>query len=531
MSRGNFVTGVVVTTGIGGLVFCWTWLNRTFQERNTVDFRVAFDDVKGLKGMEEVRVAGFQVGSVKSVQLAPDGRKAITLLRINRDVKIPVDSKISVSSGLLGGGAVVTIVPGNKGELITEATTKESPLTGEPAAGLDSALAGVSKFTNDDALRADLTATAHNLRLVSDKINKLGAIGALDDPKGDLQGTLRNLQATSALLPGTMKRVDRVLANAADVAASAKTIAPLLEKQVVVLSRETQTLVKDLDTVMKSGGRIAAETEGLAREAKLTVADSRESIKALLRSANDAASGAAGLAEQLAGLVGDKDLKGNIIAATGNLTKVSDNLVAISQKLDVTAGTLSQTATDPELLGNIKLTVANVKDASGSIKNLMARVESLRLPGEKKISTSPSPNRPVERGKQPTWYEPGLTGDFLYDTKAERFQLDTNYAQVSGGQLFRVGVADATERNRINVQLGQKSGELWTRYGLFGSKLGVGFDTQAGPLQWRLDLLDPNHFTANTRLRARLNNNTALVFGLDSVGNGNRPSVGLQIRK
>jgi ABC-type transporter Mla subunit MlaD len=531
MSKRDILTGVLVTTAVVGVAASRAWLNRSFEERDTVDFRVAFEDAKGLKGGEEVRVAGFQVGSVKEVRLSDDGHKAITLLRVNRTVKIPLDSKISVSSGLLGGGAVVTITPGKASTLITETTTKVAPIEGEPAAGLDAALAGVSKLTNDDALRADLTATAHNLRLMSEKINTLGAIGALDDPKGDLQGTLRNLRATSALLPGTLKRMDTVLVNAADVAGSAKNIAPSLEKQLATLTKETQSLIKDLDEVLKSGGRIAAETEGLAREAKLTVADSRESIKVLLRSANDAASGAAGLAEQLAGLVGDKDLKGNIVAATTNLTKVSDNLVAISQKLDATAGTLSQTATDPELLGNIKLTVANVKDASGSIKNLMARVETIRLPGEKKISSPTPQNSPAKTGKQPTWYEPGLTGDFLYDTKAERFQLDTNYAQVSGGQLFRVGVTDATERNRVNVQVGQKSGELWTRYGLFGSKLGVGFDTQAGSLQWRLDLLDPNHFTANTRLRARLNNNTALVFGLDSVGNGNRPSVGLQIRK
>ena len=528
MSKRDIVTGVVVTGAVAGFVLAKGWLNRSWEERNSTDFRVAFEDAKGLKGGEEVRVAGFQVGSVKSVVLSDDGRKAVTLLRISGGVKIPRDSKISVSSGLLGGGSVVTITPGKATDPITEATTKATPIEGEPAGGLDSALAGVSKFTNDDALREDLMATAHNLRLVSEKINKMGAIGALDDPQGDLQGTLRNLRAASAQLPSTLKKVDTVIANAAELSASAKNIGPLLEKQVTALSKETTILVKDLDAVMKSGGRIAAETEGLAKEAKLTVADSRASIKALLRSANDAASGVAGLTEQLSELAGNKDLKNNVVAATGNLVLVSNNLVAISQKLEATTGTLSQAATDPELLGNIKATVANVKDASGSIKNLAARVETIRLPGEKKNGPV---NPPAPPKKQLSWYEPGLTGDFLYDTKAERFRLDTNYALVTGGQLWRVGLTDTTERNLVNVQLGQKSGEFWTRYGLFGGKLGVGFDTQVGPLQWRLDLQDPNRFTANTRLRARLNDSTALTLGLDSVGNGNRPLIGLQIRK
>lgn len=531
MNRGHFVTGFTVVLGVVGFALSRAWLNQSFEERNSTDFRVAFEDAKGLKGGEEVRVAGFKVGSVKEIGLAPDGRKAIALLRVNGGVKIPLDSKISVASGLLGGGAVVTIVPGSATDAITDKTTKEKPIAGEPAGGLDSALAGVSKYTNDDALRADLMATAHNLKEVSDKINKLGAIAALDDPKGDLQGTIRNLRLASAQLPATLKKVDAVIGNAAELSESAKNIGPLLEKQVTALSKDTQMLVRDLDAVMKKGGNIASEAEGLAKEARLTVADSRESIKALLRSANDAASGAAGLAEQLKSLVGDKDLRNNIVAATGNLTKVSENLVAISAKLDATAGTLSQTATDPELLGNIKTTVANVKDASGSIKNLAARVEALRLPGEKKTAGTSPENPPKTSQKMPTWHEPGLTSDFLYDTKAERFRLDTHYAQVSGGQLYRVGLFDATERNRVTVQVGQKSGELWTRYGLFGSKLGVGFDTQTGPLVWRLDLLDPNRFTANARLRARLNDTTALTFGVDSVGKGNHPMVGFQIRK
>jgi phospholipid/cholesterol/gamma-HCH transport system substrate-binding protein len=528
MSKRDIVTGVVIVGAAIGLGVAKGWLNRSWEERNSTDFRVAFDDAKGLKGGEEVRVAGFQVGSVKEVRLSDDGRKAITLLRINDGVKIPLKSQISVSSGLLGGGAVVTIIPSREMEFITEATTKEKPLEGEPAAGLDSALAGVSKFTNDDALREDLTATAHNLKLISEKLNKLGAIAALDDPKGDLQATIRNIRATSALLPATMQKVDAVVANAAEVTASAKTIAPLLEKQVATLSKETQTLIKDLDSVMKSGGRIATQTEGLAKEAKETVADSRASIKALLRSANDATAGVAGLTEQLKLLVGDKDLQRSVVVTTANLAKLSDNLVTLSQKLDETAGTLSKTATDPELLTNIKTTVANVKDASGSIKNITARVETLRLPGEKRPSTV---NPPSPLKKQPSWYEPGLTGDFLYDTKAERFRLDTNYSVVTGGQLWRVGLTDATERNLVNVQLGQKSGELWTRYGLFGGKLGVGFDVPVGSLQWRLDLQDPNRFTVNTRLRARLNDSAALTFGLDSVGNGNLPKIGLQIRK
>lgn len=526
MNWRNFATGVVLV----GFLTAWgvskAYLNRAWEERNSIDFQVAFEDAKGLKGTEEVRVAGFQVGSVKEVHLSEDGHKAIALLRVSSKVKIPRDSQISVSAGLLGGSSFVTITPGKEKNIINAQTPL---LEGAPAAGLDSALAGVSKLTTDEALQEDLKATVHNIRVTSERLNRLG-VAAFDDPQGDFQATLRNLRATSALLPATLQNIEKVTGNAAALTGSARRLQPLVEKQIATLSKQTQTLLTSMDGVLKNGSKVALEAESLTKEVKTTVVESRSSIKALLRSANDAASGAAGLAEQLAQTVGNPDLRKNVVDATGNLVKVSDNLVAISKKLDGTVGELSKTATDPELAANLKTTVANIKDATTSVKNLAARVEALHLPGEKRTTTAPAPPTPTA-AKLSGWYESGLTGDFLYDTKAERFRLDSNFALVSGGRLYRAGLLDATERNRVNLQVGQKSGEFWTRYGLFGGKLGVGLDAPLGPLQWRVDLQDPNHFTANTRIRARLNDTTALTLGVDSVGNGNHPMIGLQIRK
>lgn len=530
MNWKHFITGVSLVAGIVIYGGSNAYLSRAFEEASSIDFRVDFDDAKGLKGGEEVRVAGFQVGSVKQVELSEDGRKAIALLRVKSKVKIPKNSQISVAAGLLGGGSYVTITPGDDTALIQQHTTDQAPLHGMPATGLDSALAGASKLTNDAQLQEDLKATVHNIRITTERLNRLG-VAAFDDPKGNLQATLRNLQLASEKLPSAINKVDQVMGNAAKISAQAERLEPLLEKQISSLGQQTKTLLASMDSVIKSGGKVAKEAESLTHEVNTTVVESRSSIKALLRSANDAASGAAGLAEQLAGFAGDKDLRKNIVDATGNLVKITDNFAEISKKLDGTVATLSKTATDPELLGDVKATVGNLKDVTTSVKNLAARVEALRLPGEKR-AVSNTPSLPGKSStKLPSWYEPGLTGDFLYDTKAERFQLDANYALVNKGQLYRVGLFDATERNRVNLQVGQKSGEFWTRYGLFGGKLGVGFDAPVGPLQWRVDLQDPNRFTVNTRVRARLNDTTALTFGVNSVGNGNHPMLGLQIRK
>jgi hypothetical protein len=69
------------------------------------------------------------------------------------------------------------------------------------------------------------------------------------------------------------------------------------------------------------------------------------------------------------------------------------------------------------------------------------------------------------------------------------------------------------------------------RYGLFAGKLGVGADTRLGPLDLRLDLYDPNRFQVDARVKTYLNSNTALTFGIGSIGKENRATLGVQIRR
>jgi ABC-type transporter Mla subunit MlaD len=61
MSKRDIVTGVVIVAAAVGFGVAKGWLSRSFEERNSTDFRVAFDDAKGLKGGEEVRVDSAEV--------------------------------------------------------------------------------------------------------------------------------------------------------------------------------------------------------------------------------------------------------------------------------------------------------------------------------------------------------------------------------------------------------------------------------------------------------------------------------------
>ena len=69
---------------------------------NTYGLTAEFDNISGLKKGAGVQVAGVDVGQVSRIWLGEDDL-AHVLLRLNRTVKVPVDSMASVKSqGIIG---------------------------------------------------------------------------------------------------------------------------------------------------------------------------------------------------------------------------------------------------------------------------------------------------------------------------------------------------------------------------------------------------------------------------------------------
>ena len=71
-------------------------------ESSTYIINAEFDNVSGVKKGASVQVAGVVVGSVASVSLG-DGEFAVVALRVDKDLKVPIDSMASVKSqGIIG---------------------------------------------------------------------------------------------------------------------------------------------------------------------------------------------------------------------------------------------------------------------------------------------------------------------------------------------------------------------------------------------------------------------------------------------
>ena len=70
------------------------------------------------------------------------------------------------------------------------------------------------------------------------------------------------------------------------------------------------------------------------------------------------------------------------------------------------------------------------------------------------------------------------------------------------------------------------------RYGVYASKLGVGFDWGA-PLgtRFRLDAYDPNSFKLDARALLKVNNDFSLWLGADSLFKRTTPVIGVRLTR
>ncbi len=76
------------------------------------ELKASFRKAEGLVIGGDVRVAGVKVGAISSLKLDTTTYRAIAMLSIDSDVKLPEDSNAVIATEGLLGGAYVSVTPG-----------------------------------------------------------------------------------------------------------------------------------------------------------------------------------------------------------------------------------------------------------------------------------------------------------------------------------------------------------------------------------------------------------------------------------
>lgn len=84
------------------------------------ELRASFRSVEGVRVGTDVRLAGVKVGTVTELTLNPQTFFADATISVQKDVQLPDDSTILISSEGLLGGSFVELSPGGSLEVIPE---------------------------------------------------------------------------------------------------------------------------------------------------------------------------------------------------------------------------------------------------------------------------------------------------------------------------------------------------------------------------------------------------------------------------
>ncbi len=109
----------VVAVAIGFVVYA-TQSSGMQAPRDTYALNAAFRSAQGIAIGTDVRLAGIRVGSVSDMALDPATYQAKVTFALRRDLDIPEDSDVKITSEGLLGGSFLEITPGASEFMLTD---------------------------------------------------------------------------------------------------------------------------------------------------------------------------------------------------------------------------------------------------------------------------------------------------------------------------------------------------------------------------------------------------------------------------
>ena len=120
--RNLAAVGMLTIVALG--IFFWGlfWMMGTPVFRGGMDVTLLLSDGGGLKRSDRVQLQGVQVGTVRSIDLHPQGGVVVGLRLEREDLALPTDTRAAVSGDVFGAH-IVDLVPGTSGISISPGDT------------------------------------------------------------------------------------------------------------------------------------------------------------------------------------------------------------------------------------------------------------------------------------------------------------------------------------------------------------------------------------------------------------------------
>ena len=378
-TRANYLmVGFFVLALALGLLGFVVWLAKFQFDQEFARYYIQYDrDVSGIKEGSPVRYQGVRVGEVASIELNPQKiGSVLMLIEIERNTPVRSDTVASLEfEGITGGKSV----------LLTGGAPDAVALEADPELGLPVIKAGSSTFqqvlegapevldnVNELLTRGNFLLSDENLRKVSDLLSNADALLVAgremlgEENRELLTGVLRNAEtlmdrATVLLRDENQTQITSVLTNAAG----------FLEQATNLLSEENQAAI----TVM-----LGQAEAMLTQAAQLMNEKNIAHIESMLANADTLLLRAAQLLDEenqnrITSLLTNAD---NVLARTADILSVEnqEKITATLSNVESLTGRANELLND-ENRENLGATIANVKEISAVLAGRSAEIEQL----------------------------------------------------------------------------------------------------------------------------------------------------------
>jgi phospholipid/cholesterol/gamma-HCH transport system substrate-binding protein len=464
---------------------------------------VTFRDAQGIKEEAEVRLAGVRIGTVKKVQVQPDGHGAVLELRIRAEQPLPRGYTYTITSGGLLGELFVNITPPPAGVRVARGEVRR---TGTPPPVIQ----GTDLPTFDDIKLQVAQLGAGSQDVLANLKTATGNLAAIsNDPvlRRALRTAALNAEAMSRQGLSTTARLDSA---AAQVNATLARGLPSIQSALNSVDRAA----RNVETATRQAGPMAGNANQMLLKATELVKGLDETNRFLRDTIGDT------MKEADAGPQLNQTLK-NLAAASEQFKLAAEDARKITQDL----------ATSDQGGSKVGQAVTAVQAAATKAGTLLDRLTGVTDRATKRKGPLLKAVPQVDLYQQ-------MNGD-------TRFRADLNVAfpGTDNGALI-LGLRDLGEGNKLNLQYSIPTGDrLRLRYGFHAGRVGLGTDydlsrravptsilSPPGASTLSAELYDPNHMQLDVYGRYQFNDTLGMALGFEDVMHHSHPTVGLTYR-
>ena len=270
--RNEIKVGIFVLISIISILYLTFQIKslESFKERGYIIYALV-GDASGLSKKSRVKMRGVKIGIIKDMKLENDSVK-LTLL-INRGVKIPIGSIVSVAQDNVLGGKYLKIIPSNS-------TVYYKPKQ------------VIKKYINTASMEDvmnNINSAVNDIRVLINKINN-----TLDEnTTKNIKLTIANIKDASINLKHLLKEADRkvpvLVDNANKLVLTYKETGKILQQKLPSILNKTDSLMSKLnsltDTLKIKVKKLADEYIRLGKNANTILEENKDNLKSTIASA------------------------------------------------------------------------------------------------------------------------------------------------------------------------------------------------------------------------------------------------------